>query len=90
MTSTPSADHPTTPAPNSSAARLDADGLSITDSAAWRQVSPYAWVFGGFTIACVRLNGRPTFELWRDKVLHARADDAATLRQVAAQGGGVA
>lgn len=90
MTSTPSADHPTTPAPNSSAARLDADGLSILDAETWRQNSPYSWLYGRWTISCVRLNGKLTFELWRDKVLHARADDAATLRQVAAQGGGVA
>ncbi|MBK8772820.1 MAG: hypothetical protein IPM06_20650 [Rhizobiales bacterium] len=89
MPSKPSADHPT-PAPNSSAARLDADGLSILDSQAWRQVSPYAWLYGRWTISCVRLNGKLTFELWRGTVFCARADDAATLRQVAAQGGGVA
>ena len=89
MPSKPSADHPT-PAPNSSAARLDADGLSMLDSQAWRQVSPYAWTYGTFTISCVRLSGKLTFELWRGTVFCARADDAKTLRQLAAQGGGVA
>ena len=90
MTSTPSADHPTTPAPNSSAARLDADGLSILDSQAWRQVSPYAWTYGTFTISCIRYKGALLFELWKAGHYCARADDAKTLRQLAAQGGGVA
>ena len=86
----PPADHPTTPAPNSSAARSDADGLSITDSQAWRQVSPYAWTYGTFTISCVRMKGALLFELWKAGHYLGRADDAKTLRQVAAQGGGVA
>ena len=90
MPSKPSADHPTTPAPNSSAARLDADGLSILDAQTWRQNSPYSWLYGRWTISCVRLNGKLTFELWRGTVFCARADDAKTLRQLAAQGGGVA
>lgn len=90
MTSTPSADHPTATARSSSSARLDADGLSILDSAAWRQVSPYAWTYGTWTISCVRRNGTLMFELWKAGHYCARADDALTLRQIAAQGGGVA
>lgn len=90
MTSTPPADAPTTTVRLSSSARTHADGLSILDAATWRQNSPYSWLYGRWTISCVRLNGKLTFELWRGTVLHARADDAATLRQVAAQGGGVA
>ena len=90
MTSTPSADAPTTARLSSSARTPHADGLSILDAQTWRQNSPYSWLYGRWTISCVRLNGKLTFELWRGTVLHARADDAATLRQVAAQGGGVA
>ena len=90
MTSTPSADAPTTARLSSSARTPHADGLSILDSNAWRQVSPYAWLYGRWTISCVRLKGKLTFELWRGTVFCARADDALTLRMVAAQGGGVA
>lgn len=86
----PSADHPTTTVRPSSSARLDADGLSILDSAAWRQVSPYAWTYGTWTISCVRRNGTLMFELWKAGRYLGRADDAKTLRQLAAQGGGVA
>ena len=82
------ADH-LTPTRTSSAARSDAGGLSILDAAAWRQQSPFSWVYGAFTICAVRLNGRLTYELWRNSAFCCRADDAATLRTVAASGGAV-
>ena len=88
MASKPPADH-LTPARTSSAARLDAGGLSILDVGAWRQQSPFSWVYGSYTICCVRLNGRLTYELWRNSAFCCRADDAATLRTVAASGGAV-
>lgn len=85
----PSADHPT-PAPNSSAARSDADGLSILDSTAWQRISSYSWTHGYWTICAVRYRGDLTYELWRKGVFCARDRDAKTLRVVAAAGGAVA
>jgi hypothetical protein len=62
-------------------------GLSILDADAWRQQSPFSWIFGGYTICAVRLRGQLTFELWHNSAFVARADDAKTLRVVAASGG---
>ena len=85
----PPADHPANPAPKSSAARLDAGGLSILDAAAWRQQSPFSWIYGSYTICAVRVKGELQFELWRNSAFCCRAADAATLRTVAASGGAV-
>jgi hypothetical protein len=65
-------------------------GLSILDAHAWRQQSPYSWVYDCWTICCVRYKGQLTFELWKNSAFMARADDAATLRVVAKAGGAVA
>jgi hypothetical protein len=62
----------------------------IRDSDAWRQQSPYSWVFGSYTICAVRYRGDLTYELWKNSAFCARASDAATLREVAAAGGAVA
>lgn len=78
-------------APTTSAAPVtQRDGLSIRDAAAWRQQSPYSWVCSEYTICAVRVRGEVMFELWRNSAFCCRADDAETLRNVAAAGGAVA
>jgi hypothetical protein len=62
----------------------------IRDAAAWRQQSPYSWVFGSFTICAVRMRGEIVYELWKNSAFCCRADDPQTLRTVAAAGGAVA
>ena len=62
----------------------------ILDGAAWRQQSPYSWTFGSYTICAVRMRGEIVYELWRNSAFVARADDAKTLREIAAAGGAVA
>lgn len=89
MVPKPPADHQTA-AGKSSARRLDADGLSILDSAAWQQQSPYSWTHGYWTICAVRYRGDLTYELWRKSDFCARDREAKTLRVIAASGGGVA
>jgi hypothetical protein len=80
----------TRPCRNSSAEQTSQrGGLSILDAEAWRQQSPYSWIFGSFTICAVRFRGEITFELWRNSAFVARADDAKTLRVIAASGGAV-
>jgi len=85
----PPAEHQFTPARTTSAARSDAGGLSILDAAAWRQQSPFSWIYGSYTICAVRMRGEVVFELWKNSAFMCRADDAATLRTVAASGGAV-
>ncbi len=56
-------------------------------SQAWQRVSAYAQKSGDYTIAAVRLDGELIYELWLKDSFIARANDAATLRQIAEQGG---
>lgn len=74
-------------APSTSAALpTQRDGFSVRDQAAWRQQSPYSWTCEQWTICAVRLRGATVYELWKNSAFVTRADDAETLRNVAAAG----
>lgn len=62
----------------------------LRDDSAWRQQSPFSWVASHWTICAVRMRGEIVYELWRNSAFVARADDAKTLREIAAAGGAVA
>lgn len=64
--------------------------LDIRDGEAWRQQSPFSWVYGSYTICAVRIKGVVEFELWKNSAFCARAPDAKTCREIAAAGGAVA
>lgn len=73
--------------PSSTGSTSQLGGPSILDADAWRQQSPYSWIYGSWTICAVRVRGEVVFELWKNSAFVGRADDAKTLRTIAAAGG---
>lgn len=90
MTSTPRRDATATAHRHTSSdANLERRGLSILDEAAWSRIEKRCWMCGDWTICAVTVRGVTMYELWKNKVYHGCAPDAATMRQVAKAGGGV-
>lgn len=71
---------------SSTAPGIQRDGFSVRDQAAWRQQSPRSWTCEQWTICAVTLRGATVYELWKNSAFVTRADDAETLRNVAAAG----